>query len=113
MLLTVDVACFFIRKRQQHRKIFSVPWQVVGLVDAVVEEAAAFLSATSATLYILDKEDGILWARRRGLPGTPDAGALQVTCSVAPRKEIPTTVFVFVFVFVTLLVAQFCGYRPQ
>lgn len=60
---------------------FFVPWQVVGLVDAVVEEAAAFLSATSATLFILDREDGILWARRRGLPGTPDAGALQVTRS--------------------------------
>lgn len=54
-------------------------WQVVGLIDAVVEEAAAFLSATSATLYILDRENGILWARRRGLPGTPDAGALQVS----------------------------------
>ncbi|CAM9561884.1 unnamed protein product [Hapterophycus canaliculatus] len=51
--------------------------KVVGLVDAVVEEAAAFLSATSATLFILDREEGILWARRRGLPGTPNAGALQ------------------------------------
>lgn len=52
--------------------------QVVGLIDAVVEEAAAFLSATSATLFILDRENGVLWARRRGLPGTPNAGALQV-----------------------------------
>ncbi|CAM9687569.1 unnamed protein product [Ectocarpus fasciculatus] len=51
--------------------------KIVGLVDAVVEEAAAFLSATSATLFILDKEHEILWARRRGAPGTPNAGALQ------------------------------------
>ncbi|CAB1097596.1 unnamed protein product [Ectocarpus sp. CCAP 1310/34] len=51
--------------------------KIVGLVDAVVEEAAAFLSATSATLFILDREHEILWARRRGAPGTPNAGALQ------------------------------------
>eukprot|EP00752_Nemacystus_decipiens_P010140 g9036.t1 len=51
--------------------------KVVGLIEAVVEEAAAFLSATSATLFILDRENGVLWARRRGLPGTPNAGALQ------------------------------------
>eukprot|EP00903_Cladosiphon_okamuranus_P015540 g14346.t1 len=51
--------------------------KVVGLIDAVVEEAAAFLSATSATLFILDRENGVLWARRKGLPGTPNAGALQ------------------------------------
>lgn len=58
---------------------------MVGLIDAVVEEAAAFLSATSATLFILDRENGVLWARRRGLPGTPNAGALQVNSSKARR----------------------------
>lgn len=51
--------------------------QMVGLIDSVVEEAASFLSATSATLFILDRESGMLWARRRGLPGTPNADAVQ------------------------------------
>lgn len=53
----------------------------------MVEEAAAFLSATSATLFILDRENGMLWARRRGLPGTPDAGALQVKSNVLPDND--------------------------
>lgn len=52
--------------------------QVVGLIDAVVKEAASFLSATSATLFILDRETGTLWARERGLPGTPNADHVQV-----------------------------------
>lgn len=51
--------------------------KMVGLIDAVVKEAASFLSATSATLFILDRETGTLWARRRGLPGTPNADHMQ------------------------------------
>jgi len=59
----------------------------VGLIDAVVEEAASFLSATSATLFILDRENEVLWARRKGLPGTPNAGALQVGRDEIKRKN--------------------------
>lgn len=50
---------------------------MAGLIDAVVEEAAAFLSASSATLFILDRENDTLWARRRGQPGTPNADDVQ------------------------------------
>lgn len=66
--------------------------QVVGLIDAVVKEAASFLSATSATLFILDRETGTLWARRRGLPGTPNADHMQVdayTISEMLRGALP------------------------
>lgn len=67
---------------------------MVGLVDAVVEEAASFLSAASATLFILDKEKGTLWARRREPPGTPNADAVQVakTMSLIAAGKIHTLV---------------------
>lgn len=52
--------------------------QIAGLIDAVVEEAASFLSATSATLFILERDSDVLWARRRGLPGAPDANGMHV-----------------------------------
>lgn len=52
------------------------------LIDTVVDEAAAFLSATRATLFILDAEKGTLWARHRALPGTPNAGDVQASQGV-------------------------------
>lgn len=52
--------------------------KIVGLIDAVVQEAASFLDAASATLYILDREKGALWARQLGQPGTQEADRVQV-----------------------------------